>query len=76
MEGKIIGKVPDWVIDKIKLGEAKALEEEATLIYDKSTNQFSVKLPIRIMYEVEWHGGDKIVVKIDGKGIKLERKDD
>ncbi|MDE1865750.1 MAG: hypothetical protein KGH94_03910 [Candidatus Micrarchaeota archaeon] len=74
-EGRIVGKMPDWVIAQINVGEVQSLKEDATLIQDKSFNkQFSIKMPKRMMKRMGWQAGDKIEISMEGKELKLKKK--
>lgn len=64
-------KIPEEIIEEIRLGEAKKIKKTVTLIGD--TKQFSIKLPKAVIEEIGWKAGDKIDIEIDNTNLKLKR---
>jgi hypothetical protein len=66
--------IPKEIIEELKTVETKPLVETTPLIQDtKYTQQFSLKLPFRIIDSLEWKNGDSIRLEVieGGKALKL-----
>jgi len=66
--------IPEDIIQEIGLSEPKSLKKIVKLIHDG--NQFSIKIPIVLIEEVEWQPGDNIEITIKNESLKLTKKDD
>jgi bifunctional DNA-binding transcriptional regulator/antitoxin component of YhaV-PrlF toxin-antitoxin module len=69
--------IPPEILEEIGLREPKAIKRIATLIQDKKhTKQFSLKFPAGTIEEIGWEAGDKIEIKIESDGLKLQKAEE
>lgn len=69
--------IPPEILDEIGLKEPKAIKRTATLIQDKKhTKQFSIKFPAGTIEEIGWEAGDKIEIRIESDGLKLQKAEE
>lgn len=66
--------IPEDIIQEIGLSEPKSLKNTAQLIYD--SKQYSIKIPVILIEEMEWQSGDNIQITIKTESLKLTKKDD
>ena len=66
--------IPEDIIQEIGLSEPKSLKNTAKLIYDST--QYSIKIHVILIEEMEWQPGDNIQITIKTESLKLIKKDD
>jgi hypothetical protein len=64
---------PMHIIEMMKLIEPVQLSKTTKLLQNKKNGQFSVKVPVLIMRELDWSAGDKIDIIIEDDGLKLKK---
>lgn len=62
-------KIPNDVIEEIKLKEPKSEKKVVKVSQTKSTNQFSIKIPSSISMELGLKKSDKFEINITDKNI-------
>lgn len=66
--------IPEEIVKEIELKKPKKTPKEIKVIYSKHTNQFSVKIPSKIVLELNLKPSDKFEIIVDdNKNIVLKR---
>jgi len=66
--------IPEEIVKEIELKKPKKIPKEIKVIYSKHTNQFSIKIPSKIVLELNLKPSDKFEIIVDdNKNMILKR---
>lgn len=73
----MVERIPDDIMNEIGLKSAKKLQKTVTLIQDvKHTGQFSIKIPVEFIENVDWTAGDKLIIEVEIDSLKFTKAQD
>ena len=73
----MVERIPDDIMNEIGLKSAKKRQKTVTLIQDlKHTGQFSIKIAVEFIGNVDWTAGDKLIIEVEIDSLKFTKAQD